>query len=148
MTNEENELKRCDLIQKRLGLALSTQATGFWVLQHWCSSSFPLKNEGVYLGSDSSEVKGVKAQAALGQVCSSLGLLFRALSQRQSWQPENEKRPKTAERPWSQPHLPPEQGLARRLCTNCERKKTDLKKRSLKICFRVTKCFSVSNTSN
>lgn len=44
------------------------------VLQRWCSSNFPLKNEGVYLGSTSNRVKGIKAQAALGQICSSLGL--------------------------------------------------------------------------
>lgn len=44
------------------------------VLQHWCSSDLPLKNEGVYLGFASNRVEGVKAQAALSQICSFLGL--------------------------------------------------------------------------
>lgn len=44
------------------------------VLQNWRTSNVPLKSEGVCLGSASKKAEGTKAQAELGQICSSLGL--------------------------------------------------------------------------
>lgn len=106
------------------------------VLEHWCSSNLPLKSKGVYLGSASNRVEGRKARAALGQICSSLGLdvgpcVSEPVLAAREWERAKDCTESLALTP-SHTNLAqaPEQGLTHRMFTNCNRKKKKNLKKS------------------